>query len=416
MLRPRSILRPEPHPLWPRRGSALAQVLSTCCLLLLAGCTWTVIPPTPAPPPEPLVPTPATGTVALPATATPHATAQPAPAVTVTPPPLAKPDTLRWRSGVGVPDGQSPLIYEWTQPRPGWYLNWSIGFTETAWLTDTLDAGLVFHTPPDEDAGMEFAPMVHTRRGELQPPIEWIAAAAAARPSHTWLIGNEPDVRWQDNATPEEYARAYHAAYYAIKEADPTAQVAIAGLSQITPLRLAYLNRVWDFYAQTYGEEMPVDVWNMHAFVLQEKADDWGVDMPPGFEDADEGMLWGINDHDDLALVEEQVRRMRGWMAEHGQRDKPLWITEYGILMPASYGFDEERVRRFLLASNDLFANLRDPVLGYAEDDDRMVQRWVWFSAGYDLYPTGDLFTRDGKPTGLMHALSAYLAEFGGSQ
>lgn len=158
---------------------------------------------------------------------------------------------------------------------------------------------------------------------------------------------------------------------------------------------------------------MPVDVWNMHSFVLQEKADDWGVDMPPGFEDAGAGMLWTIEDHDDLGLVEQQVRRMRGWMADRGQGDKPLWITEYGILMPAEYGFDEERVRRFLLASNDLFANLRDEELGLAADDDRMVQRWVWFSAGYDLYPTGDLFTRDGQPTGLMHALSAYLAEYG---
>ena len=31
---------------------------------------------------------------------------------------------------------------------------------------------------------------------------------------------------------------------------------------------------------------------------------------------------------------------MRQWMADHGQRDKPLWITEYGILMPEEYGFD----------------------------------------------------------------------------
>jgi len=100
-------------------------------------------------------------------------------------------------------------------------------------------------------------------------------------------------------------------------------------------------------------------------------------------------------------------------MAAHGQQEKPLWVTEYGILMPASYGFDEARTRAFLFGSYDLFNRLRDPALGYAADDHRLVQRWVWFSAGYDLYPTGDLFTRDGQPTGLMDALSAYLEEFG---
>ncbi len=250
-----------------------------------------------------------------------------------------------------MPDGQSPLIYDWTDPRPGWYLNWSVGYTETAWIADTPPAesspepcevsdlascmATVFHIPPDEQAGMEFAPMVRTQNGVLEPSLEWISATAAARPGHTWLIGNEPDVRWQDNTTPEAYAVAYHDAYHAIKQADPTARVAIAGLSQITPLRLAYLDRVWAHYAETYGEEMPVDVWNMHAFVLQEKPDDWGVDMPPGFEPTSEGVAWTIEEHDDLGLVEEQVRRMRAWMAEHGQQEKPLWISEYGILMPA---------------------------------------------------------------------------------
>jgi hypothetical protein len=334
---------------------------------------------------------------------------------------LAEPYSLRWRTGVGIPDGKSPMIYAWTKPRPGWYLNWSVGYTETMWITDTvkstgpgkLSYGKTveprFHIPPDDEAGMEFAPMVRMKDGELAPPLDWIAATAAARPGHTWLIGNEPDVRWQDNTRPEDYATSYHDAYYTIKSADPTAQVAIGGLSQITPLRLAYLNQVWNHYADTYGEEMPVDIWTMHAFILQEKSDDWGVDMPPGFEDDSTGMLWQIDDHDDLALVQEQILRMRQWMADRGQKEKPLWITEYGILMPTEYGFDEERVRRFLVESMDLFANVRNPGLGYAADDDRLVQRWVWFSAGYDLYPTGNLFTADGQPTDLMRTLSAHI-------
>ena len=409
-----------PRPCRRKRARRRSAGLFACCLALLlaggllAGCSWTVQPAAERPFQEPLVPTALAPSHAAVAGATPAApldTDDPQPPAE--PPPFAQPGTLRWRAGVGVPDGQSPLIYAWSEPRPGWYLNWSVGFTETVWITGTLGAQPAFHIPPDETAGMEFAPMVRTPQGRLVPPAEWIAAAARARPGHTWLIGNEPDVRWQDGATPEAYASAYHTAYTTIMQADPTAQVGFAGLSQITPLRLAYLERVWEFYSETYGVEMPVDVWNMHAFVLQEKAGDWGVDVPPGFEHVAAGESWTIEEHDDLALVEEQVRRMRAWMAAHGQRAKPLWVSEYGILMPADYGFDEPRVRAFLFGSYDLFNSLRDPALGYAADDDRLVQRWVWFSAGYDLYPTGDLFTRDGRPTGLMHALSAYLAEFG---
>jgi len=407
MIRPPCMSRVYTSAHFACRGAAVAL---GGLALLLAGCTWRVQPPTPQVLQEPLVPT-----AIAPARA--DAKPTPSPAISVRPPapvpPLVEPDTLRWRVGVGVPDGKSPLIYAWTEPRPGWYLNWSVGFTETTWITGTLGAAPDFHIPTDEAAGMEFAPMVRTPQGELNPPAEWIAAAAGARPGQTWLIGNEPDVRWQDGATPEAYARAYHEAYTTILEADPTAQVGIGGLSQITPLRLAYLDRVWEHYRETYGAEMPVDVWTMHAFVLQEKAGEWGVDVPPGFEDVQTGELWTIEEHDDLALVEEQVRRLRGWMAAHGQQEKPLWVTEYGILMPASYGFDEARTRAFLFGSYDLFNRLRDPALGYAADDHRLVQRWVWFSAGYDLYPTGDLFTRDGQPTGLMDALSAYLEEFG---
>lgn len=384
----------------------------TAAALALAGCL-AVHPASPLPTPytEPLVPTP----LVTPATSAPVAPVAPIVRATPAPPPaLPEPYSLRWRVGVGVPDGRSPLPYAWETVRPGWYLNWSVGYTGTVWLASPQTATLTaadLVVPDDAASGMYFAPMVRVREGALAPPAPWLAETARLLPGRTWLIGNEPDVKWQDNTPAEQYARAYHAAYTAIKEADPSAQIAIGGVSQITPLRLAYLDRVLVAYAAEFGAPMPVDVWTMHAFVLQEKAGDWGVDVPPGM-DATEGEPWGIDDHDDLALVEGQVRRMRTWMQAQGQQDKPLWITEYGILMPADYGFTPERVRRFLIGSFDLFRDLRDPQTGYAPDDGRLVQRWVWFSTDDRLYKTGDLFDPTGHPTGVMDALTAYLAEY----
>jgi hypothetical protein len=263
---------------------------------------------------------------------------------------------------------------------------------------------------PSERLAMEFTPMVTMRSGWLYPPSSTLRELAAQNTGLTWLIGNEPDVHWQDNTTPEVYAIAYHRAYTAIKAGDPTAQVAIAGLSQITPLRLTYLSRAWDFYQKLYGEEMPVDVWNMHAFVLREERASWGVNIPPGFEIEQRGRLWEVEDHDNLALVEEQVRAMRQWMAQHGQQNKPLWITEYGILMPEEYGFDAGRVIRFMLGSFALFLGLSDEQVGYPADDYRLVQRWNWYPARDSRYSAGSLFDDRGRITRVGQAMFDFLA------
>ena len=308
---------------------------------------------------------------------------------------LPAPYSLRWRIGVGIPDG-SPYFFDWMSPRPGWYLNWST----RSYTASNADA---------QALGMEFAPMLRLRADGLYPDLATIYQQAQERPGMLWLVGNEPDVRWQDDATPEEYACQYYRAWHTIKLADPSAQVAIGGISQVTPLRLRYLEAILESYAAQFGAPMSVDVWNIHAFVLREKAGEWGVDMPPGFADATDGLLWDVEDHDDLALVEEQVRRMRGWMAARGERDKPLYISEYGILLSQESGFTPSRVVNFMVGSFDLFDSLADENLGYAQDDNRLVQRWVWFSTRYYLYPTGDLFTAEGAPLPPTRAMAGYI-------
>ncbi|MEZ4861352.1 MAG: hypothetical protein R3C14_08600 [Caldilineaceae bacterium] len=321
-----------------------------------------------------------------------------------------RPYSVRWRIGIGIPEF-NPLLFAWPAARPGWYLNWAADLGN--WATWQKPPGKIQVEPPvTTGVGMEFAPMIRVKRGKPRIALAQVAQLAQENPGLLWLIGNEPDVRWQDNTTPEAYAIVYHDLYHQIKRADPSAQVAIGGISQVTPLRLAYLERIWTFYHTLYGETMPVDVWNMHAFVLREEANSWGVDIPPGFADVQHGVLWEVADHANLRLVENQVRLMRWWMAKHQQRDKPLVITEYGILMPADYGFPPEMVATFMRDSFELLRTLQDPMLGYPADHNHLVQRWIWFSTRYHLYPTGDLFDETGQPLLLMQTLQAYLAAY----
>ena len=113
-----------------------------------------------------------------------------------------------------------------------------------------------------------------------------------ANPGKVWIVGNEPDRKIVQNDTcPQQYAQAYHDVYTFIKGRDPKAQIAFAGLVQVTPGRLQYMDIVWNTYLQKYGVPMPVDVWTIHTYVLSETptaVDDGGGDanVPLGTDPA----------------------------------------------------------------------------------------------------------------------------------
>lgn len=316
-----------------------------------------------------------------------------APAVTSIPS-TVKPTSLRSRLGVGV----APNVTDWTFDETvaqrlgmGWYLDWGV------------------QTKPVQTNGLEFAQMIRVHGTGYSPDRAEIANALAANPGSLWLIGNEPDVRWQDNTSPEDYARRFHELVVFIKSLDPTAQVAIGGVSQVTPLRLSYLERVLAAYEEEFGEPMPVDVWNIHTFILREERDSWGVSIPPGFDDVQQGILWEIEDHDDLDLLHQQVVDFRRWMVDHGQRNKPLIVTEYGILMPEEYGFPPESVADFMRRSFDLLLITSDAETGYPADGNRLVQRFLWYSLSDTNYPTGNLVD---PVTGALTPLGQAFAEY----
>lgn len=355
-------------------------LLTALGVLICTGCR--PAPPTSQAtrPPERLVPTPQE--------AAPPASATPTPPFLTQPSPETAPK-LKERQRFGVAVSLPPITDYAVEPLGmGWYLNWQVEIN------------------PPRSGGMAFWQMVRVSEKGHWPPSLVIRLAAAANPGSTWLIGNEPDVIWQDSTTPERYAELYHKLYYTLKSADPTCRVAIGGVSQPTPLRLTYLDRILSVYQARYGEPMPVDVWNIHNFILREERDSWGVDIPPGL-DAEAGILYEIQDHDDLQAFQDQILAFRRWMAERGQRDRPLLVSEYGILMPQDFGFDGARVQAFMYATFDYFLTATDDALGYPADGNRLVQWWAWYSLGDTLYPTGNLFdpaTKSTTPLGVAFA------------
>jgi len=366
-----------PEPIVPTRTPTASAATVTPVVVSAVAETATASPVATVTPAEA-----ATATPVAAATPTPSAPAAASTATATVPPQSAPPESggadALWqgrpRWGVGVATG--PISrYDVGPLRLGWYLDWSA------------------RSAPSRPGGIAYAQMIRLAGGTLRPGVEEIAAIAQANPGSLWLVGNEPDVKWQDNVEPATYARLYHDAYVAIKAADPTAQVAIGGVSQPTPLRLRYLDMVLSAYREQFGAEMEVDVWNVHGFVLQELRGSWGVDIPPGMSDG-QGMLYGIDDSGNLDIFRRQIVDFRRWMAQRGYQDRPLVVSEYGILMPADYGFPPERVAAFMRGTFDFFLTAADPALGYPADGYRLVQLWCWYSldAPADYYPTGNLF------------------------
>ena len=245
----------------------------------------------------------------------------------------------------------------------------------------------------------------------------------AANPGALWTVGNEPDRGpdpgetdgGQDDTYPEVYATAYGDIYQFIKQRDPTAQVAVAGLVEVTPGRLQYLDKVWEAYKQHFGVTMPVDVWNMHLYILPEAHVNGqpngvanvalGTDLalairesggdPSQCADSD---VYCWAEHDDMSVFAEQVVAMRQWMKDHGQRKKPLILSEHGILYPFEdyddpvnptrcylqdeYGncFTAARVSSYMTQVFNYLETAVDANLGYPADNYRLVQQWLWYS------------------------------------
>lgn len=274
------------------------------------------------------------------------------------------------RFGAGLkPDHGEITDYDVGALRLGWYSDWKA------------------RRAPLRPGGIDYAQLVYIENGAIGASLDSLTEFAAANPGSLWMVGNEPESDVQGRNTPQQYAQAYRSVYTAIKSGDPTAQVAVGGVVQPTPLRLQWLDQVLASYQQFYGTVMPVDVWNIHAYILQEVQGSWGAGIPVGIS-ATQGMVYDLQENDSLAVFRQHIVNFRTWMKQRGQQNKPLIISEYGVLMPPEHGFTPERVNAFMWDSFDYLLSAKDAALGYAADEYRLVQRWMWYSindAPYDV-------------------------------
>lgn len=343
------------------------------------------------------------------------------PIISTTPRPIP----LAQRIGYGLTASSISVYTDVTTLGAGWYLDWSVrveperpanmDYVQMVRVHQKLACGQRYHS--DRNVCPYVTPLDYV----YSPNQATIEAAARANPGSLWLIGNEMDrIDWayctewedahcktvaysgQDETLPETYAVAYHDLHAIIKTADPTARVAIGGVIQATPLRLQYLTAIWDHYQAIYSTTMPVDVWNVHNFIIQEKAHSWGADIPTGITATVGEYVDAPATHIDMAIFDQQIRAFRQWMKARGQQHKPLIVSEYGVLFHNGLlglpDDEPEHIYTFMVDTFDYFYNTKDCAIGLRSDQCRLVQMWNWYSLD-DVWETFNPYARLYDPT-----------------
>jgi hypothetical protein len=200
----------------------------------------------------------------------------------------------------------------------------------------------------------------HRRLFLVEADADWRSVPDVARRQRGewWQFGNEPNDPHQDNLSPEKFAERYHAFYFALKRADSTARIVPAGIANAD---WRWAQEFRQAYRARYGRYPRVDGWSVHNYLL----------------DACEDAL-------DVKLFQARLIAFREWMSRIGDADKPLLLTEYGVL----YGngccgcplIAAEQVAEFMRATTTWLI------------ESRVAQGWAWFAAYSGGRFNGDLF------------------------
>lgn len=186
-----------------------------------------------------------------------------------------------------------------------------------------------------------------------------------ANPGSWWILGNEPNDPNQDNISPAEYAKLYHDFYHLAKRTDAFCRILPAGIAD-ADWRWAEAFR--EKYREAYGCYPPVDGWNIHNYLLDPDLDPY-----------------------DVKEFKRRIVAFGDWMGRIGERDKPLFLTEFGVLYGAGC------CGRPIDPPGKVVSFMRETV-SWLEGTD-YVQYWAWFAINSGGRFNGDLFDAEGKLT-----------------
>jgi len=258
----------------------------------------------------------------------------------------------------------------------------------------TAGAPRPFRTPFGVNVAVEFAPGLQAPLDRLgpvwymdwhweTPPIpgherlfvvrswmvsqqgEAVAEAMASSGPAWWSCGNEPNDPNQDNVSAEAYAALYRA-FESRAEIAPQVRVVPAGIA----------NADWEWaqafreaYNARYGRYPRVDAWNIHNYMLESDQDPYDVEE-----------------------FKRRIVAFRNWMEKIGDADKPLILSEFGVL----YG--NGCCGRPVDPPVKIQTFMRETVRWLL--DSGAVSCWTWFSTRSEVL-NGDLMTAEGELTDL---------------
>lgn len=266
-------------------------------------------------------------------------------------------------------------------------------------------------------------------------------AANLARiyPGSIWQIGNEPDTTYeghgiyQDNVTASQYGHRYYVIATAIRQADPTAKLGFGSVVQPTAVRYRYMEMALAKLAQDSGSNEAaralIDFVSIHGFILNEDEDHnndgiidnkWGTGVPKDYNDpylycqttnSDGTCKTKIQPEAitpsqtyDINRFKTRVQTMRQWMLTNNLRNKPLWITEYGSLLPPItrdnlQTLPDSVTAQYMVNTFDFLRTATSSTTGLPTDGNKLVQRWFWFSLNEHRYWFGgSLYDPDTTP------------------